>query len=135
MRIVSLLPAATEICFALGLGGELVGVSPECDYPSAAKDVPVLSRALVSSEDRTSSETSLAVSKALAAGDALYEVDAEGLQDAMPDVILTQGLCEVCAPSIGDVRSIAGRLVKRPRIVSLDPHTLRGMLENIEDIG
>lgn len=135
MRIVSLLPAATEICFALGLGGELVGVSPECDYPTAAKDIPVLSRALVDSDGAGSAETSQRVGEALAAGSALYEVDAGGLRDAAPDVILTQGLCEVCAPSVGDVRAIAGRLAKKPRIVSLDPHTLKDMLENIEEVG
>lgn len=135
MRIVSLLPAATEICFALGLGGELAGVSPECDYPSAVKDIPVLSRALVDPDGHTSAETSQRVGEALAAGGALYEVDRAGLEDAAPDVILTQGLCEVCAPSVGDVRAIAGRLAKKPRIVSLDPHTLRDMLENIEAVG
>ncbi len=135
MRIVSFLPAATEICYALGLGGELVGVSPECDYPSAVKEVPVVSRALVDSDGKTSAETSQGVGEALAEGGALYEVDREKLEEAAPDVILTQGLCEVCAPSVADVRAIATRLTKKPRVVSLDPHTLKDVLENIEAVG
>ncbi len=135
MRIVSLLPAATEICYALGLGGELVGVSPECDYPAAAKEHAVMSRARLDTDDRTSAETSRMVGEALAKGRALYDVDEGALQDAAPDVILTQGLCEVCAPSVGDVRAVAGRLSKRPKIVSLDPHSLKDVLEDIERVG
>jgi iron complex transport system substrate-binding protein len=135
MRIVSLVPAATEICFALGLDGDLVGVSPECDYPPAAKEQRVVSRVLLDYDGKTSAETSQMVGGALAAGDALYEVDEKALRELAPDVILTQGLCEVCAPSVADVRAVASRLPKRPRIVPLDPHTLRDMLEDIERVG
>lgn len=135
MRIVSLLPAATEICYALGLGGELVGVSPECDFPPAAKGNPVVSRVRLDSARTTSAETSRMVGEALAEGDALYDIDERALQDAAPDVILTQGLCDVCAPSVGDVRAAAGRLSKKPKIVSLDPHSLKDMLEDIERVG
>jgi len=135
MRIVSLLPAATEICYALGLGGEIVGVSPECDYPPAAKGMPVVSRVRLDSAGKTSAETSRMVGEALAEGNALYDVDERALQDAAPDVILTQGLCEVCAPSVGDVRAVASHLSRRPKILSLDPHTLKDMLEDIERVG
>ncbi len=135
MRIVSLLPAATEICYALGLDGDLVGVSPECDYPPASKEKPVMSRVLMDSDGKTSADTNEMVGRALARGGALYEVDERALQDASPDVILTQALCEVCAPTVGDVRAAAAHLVPKPRIVSLDPHRLKDVLEDVERVG
>ena len=135
MRVVSLLPAATEICFSLGLGGELVGVSPECDFPPATKGIPVVSRARLDFAGKTSAETSHMVGEVLAEGDALYTVDEPALEELAPDVILTQGLCPVCAPAVGDVRAIVNRLPKKPRVVSLDPHGLRDMLEDIERVG
>ena len=135
MRIVSLLPAATEIAFALGLGGDVVGVSPECDYPAPARELPKVSRNLVRAEGKSSAETSQLVGERLASGDALYRIDEEALVAANPDVILTQALCEVCAPMADDVRAVANRLAKKPKIVSLDPHSLRDMLEDIERVG
>lgn len=135
MRIVSLLPAATEICYVLGLGGELVGVSPECDYPPAVKGTPVVSRVRLDTADKSSVETSLLVGAALEEGAAPYQIDRNLLQEAAPDVILTQGLCAVCAPSVEDVRAVASRLSKKPRIVSLDPHGLKDVLEDIERVG
>lgn len=135
MRIVSLLPAATEICFALELGGDLVGVSPGCDYPPAARDLPKASRNLLNLDGKGSGETSRIVGERLASGGALYQVDAEALQKAEPEVILTQGLCEVCAPITDDVRSVASHLPKKPKIVSLDPHALRDVLGDIERVG
>ena len=135
MRIVSLVPAATEICFALGLGGDVVGVSPECDFPAAASGLPRISRTLLDSEGRTSADTSRIVGERLASGGALYHVDEEALREASPDVILTQGLCEVCAPTMEDVRAIAARLEHRPRMISLDPHSLKDILEDIARVG
>lgn len=135
MRIVSLLPAATEICFALGLGTEVVGVSPECDYPAATHEKRVVSRALLEYEGRTSAETSKMVGGALAQGGGLYEINEDALGQLEPDVLLTQALCEVCAPSVADVRAVAARLPKRPRILSLDPHSLKDMLEDIGRVG
>ncbi len=134
MRIVSLLPAATEICFALGLGAEVRGVSPECDYPPATHDKRVVSRALLDHEGKTSAETSEMVGGALAGRGGLYEINERALREIEPDLILTQGLCEVCAPTLDDVRTVAVRLPKRPRIVSLDPHSLKDMLEDIERV-
>lgn len=135
MRIVSLLPAATEMCFALGLGSEVVGVSPECDYPPATHDKRVVSRPLLDYEGKSSAETSQMVGGTLAAGGGLYEINEDALRQIEPDVILTQGLCEVCAPSVADVRAVASRLSKRPRILSLDPHSLKDMLEDIGRVG
>lgn len=135
MRIVSLVPAATEICFALGLGGDLTGVSPECDYPAAAQEIPQVSRVLLDTGDKTSAETSRMVGKRLASGGALYRVNEKALREAAPDVILTQGLCEVCAPTTDDVRAVASKLPRQPRIVPLDPHSLRDVLQDIERVG
>lgn len=135
MRIVSLLPAATEICFALGLGSKVVGVSPECDAPPAARAKPVVSRTLLRSEDMPSAETSQRVGERLAAGEALYDIDEAALQAAAPDLVLTQGLCEVCAPTLGDLEDVARRLPRVPSIVSLDPHHLEDMLQDIERLG
>jgi len=135
MRIVSLLPAATEICFALGLGSDLVGVSPECDYPPAARTKRVVSRALIDGAAKTSAEVSRMVGERLEAGGSLYQVDEGALRELEPDLVLTQGLCEVCAPSLGDVAEVASRLPKRPQVVSLDPHRLRDVLEDVRRVG
>ncbi len=135
MRIVSLLPAATEICFALGLGDDVVGVSPECDFPPAAHGKPVVSRTLLEYEGKTSGEMSRMVGERVADGEALYKVDEPSLRAARPDLILTQGLCAVCAPTLGDVQELARRLPKRPEIVSLDPHRLEDVLADIARVG
>lgn len=131
MRIVSLLPAATEICFALGLGDQVVGVSPECDYPPDARGKAVASRVLLDYEGKGSGETSRLVGERLAKSEALYEIDESVLGELRPDLILTQGLCEVCAPAFGDVREAASRLRNRPQVLSLDPHTLEDIFEDI----
>lgn len=135
MRIVSLVPAATEICFALELGGDLVGASPECDYPPAATELPRISRSRIDTEGKGSAATSQLVGAALAKGHALYQLDEKALRAASPDVILTQGLCEVCAPMADDVRALASHLPSHPRVVSLDPHSLRDVLGDIERVG
>ena len=135
MRIVSLLPAATEICYALGLGDDVVGVSPECDHPPAARTKRIVSRSLLQYEGKSSGETSRMVGERLESAGALYQVDAQALRSTKPDLILTQGLCEVCAPTLGDVEDIARNLPRPPEIVSLDPHHLVDVLENIERIG
>src|SRR6266550_1912427 len=135
MRIVSLLPAATEICYALGLGDDVVGVSPECDHPPAARTKRIVSRSLLQYEGKSSGETSRMVGERLESAGALYQVDAQALRSTKPDLILTQGLCEVCAPTLGDVEDIARNLPRPPEIVSLDPHHLVEVLESIELFG
>src|SRR5438046_7035394 len=123
MRIVSLLPAATEICYALGLGEDVVGVSPECDHPPAVQTKPIVSRSLLQYGGKSSGETSRMVGERLKSAGALYQVDAQALRSADPDLILTQGLCEVCAPTLGDVEDIARNLPRPPEIVSSTPTT------------
>src|SRR3989304_5950363 len=135
MRIASLLPSATEILFALGLDDEVVGVSPECDYPSAARDKPVLSGNEIQPESMTQAEIDGKVVQHLHDGGSLYHIDAGLLEEAAPDVIFTQGLCEVCAASIEDVKSAASKLPHPPRVVSLDPTDLDGVRASISTIG
>lgn len=135
MRIVSLLPSATEIVCALGLGDELVGRSPECDYPPRVRDLPVVVSTRLDSGARTSAEIDARVQAHLHGGGSLYHIDESRLRGADPDLILTQGLCEVCAASIGEVRDVATRLPRQPRILSLDPTSLDGVFTCILEVG
>ena len=96
MRIVSLLPSATEIVFALGLGDELVGVTQDCDFPPDARHLPVVTRASTTSRRRPRA-TSTGASRRRCTPRALYELDDAALAAAKPDLILTQELCRVCA--------------------------------------
>ena len=123
MRIVSLVPHATELLFALGLGDQVVAVTHECDYPEAAGSLPQITR------DRlpgglSAAEIDAAVRERTERGEAIYELDAERLQELAPDLIVTQELCPVCAVSVDDVRAVAGTIPSRPRVVALTPHTL-----------
>src|SRR2546426_1852710 len=135
MRIASLVPSATEILFALGLEDEIVGVSPECDYPAAAREKPVLSRNAIHPDSLTQGEIDGKVVQHLHDGGSLYHIDAGVLEAAAPDVIFTQGLCEVCAASIQDVKAVASKLSHPPKVVSLDPTDLHGVLASIETVG
>ena len=123
MRIVSLVPHATELLFALGLGDQVVAVTHECDYPEAAGLLPHITR------DRlpgglSAAEIDAAVREHTERGEAIYELDAARLQELEPDLIVTQALCPVCAVSVDDVRAVAGTIPSRPHVVALDPHTL-----------
>ncbi len=135
MRIVSLLPSATEIVFALGGGDELVGRSPECDYPPEALDVPVVSRNRIDPNVLSSGEIDAMVARHVADGGSLYQVDEDALRMARPDLILTQALCDVCAASMHDVIAVAARLDHRPEVLSLDPRDLRQVFESIVRVG
>jgi iron complex transport system substrate-binding protein len=123
MRIVSLVPHATELLFALGLGDQVVAVTHECDYPEAAGSLPHITR------DRlpgglSAAEIDAAVREHTERGEAIYELDADRLHKLEPDLIVTQALCPVCAVSVDDVRAVAGTIPSRPHVVALDPHTL-----------
>jgi len=123
MRIVSLLPSATEICFALGLGEELVGVTHECDYPTEALTKPKVTSSSTH-EGLSSREIDILVRSQLQNEGSIYSLDAEKLEELKPDLILTQQLCTVCAVSVNTVRSIAARLSTRPRVESLEPRSI-----------
>ena len=133
MRIVSLVPSATETLFALGLGGEVVAVTHECDHPAAVLELPKVTRDVIGPGlpageiDRTVRELTLQ-------GRSIYELDADGLAALAPDLIVTQALCSVCAVSYEDVRAIAERMEPRPEVIALDPHTLGEVLGDIRTV-
>jgi iron complex transport system substrate-binding protein len=127
MRIVSLVPSATEMLFALGLGPELIAVTHECDYPVAARELPKITRDKLPS-GLTSAQIDAAVKQRTLAGESIYELDGETLRELGPDLIVTQALCSVCAVSYDDVRAIADEIETRPEVISLDPHTVGEVL-------
>ena len=135
MRICSLLPGATEIACALGLGDQLVGVTHECDHPAEAQYKPVVVKSVIDSKRMTGAEIDRKVAELLQAGKGLYFIDEAAFAAAAPDVILTQGLCEVCALDHSEVVKAAGKLARQPVIVSLNPHSLAELLDDIGRVG
>jgi iron complex transport system substrate-binding protein len=135
MRICSLLPGATEIVFALGLGDDVVGVTHECDYPAGARQKPIVVRSLIDSNSMTSPEIDRWVSERLRNNKSLYVIDEERLRAASPDVILTQGLCDVCAIDYNEVVAASETLPKKPKIVSLTPNCLADVLSDVARVG
>ena len=132
MRVVSLVPSATEIIAALGLADSLVGRSHECNYPSEVESVPVVSASRIDTDQLGSAEIDSAVRDALGDGRPLYEVDAELLEQLAPDLIVTQDLCEVCAVSSGEVKRVTRIDVET---VSLDPRDLEEIEDSIRTLG
>ena len=136
MRIVSLLPSATEIVFALGLGDSLVGVSHMCDYPPAARGLPIVSRSIRSKSHLSSAEIDAIIQQARATGNPLYLIDGDLLRRLRPDLILTQELCEVCAVGAGSVFETAAKALDySPEILSIRPAGLDDIFDNIRRIG
>lgn len=133
MRIVSLVPSATEILFALGLGDAVVAVTHECDYPPAARDLAKVTRDALP-RDLTAGQIDAAVRARTDQGEAIYELDVEALHALRPDLIVTQALCAVCAVSFEDVRAVAEELESRPQVIALDPRTLGEVLGDVRTL-
>jgi iron complex transport system substrate-binding protein len=133
VRIVSLVPHATELLFALGLGDEVVGVTHECDYPPAAEGLPQITRDVLAA-GLSAAEIDAAVRERTLAGEAIYELDREALEKLEPDLIVTQALCPVCAVSYDEVAEIAKTLPSAPRVIALDPKTLGETLGDVRTI-
>jgi iron complex transport system substrate-binding protein len=133
MRIVSLVPHATELLFALGLGDHVVAVTHECDHPPAARSLPSVTRDVLPA-GLSAAEIDAAVRERTGAGEAIYGLDDDRLQALEPDLIVTQALCPVCAVSVDDVRAIAESLPSHPRVVALDPSTLGEAMGDIRTI-
>jgi iron complex transport system substrate-binding protein len=127
MRIVSLVPSATEMLFALGLGSDIIAVTHECDYPRAALELPRVTRDVLPA-GLSSAEIDAAVKERTLNGESIYELDTEMLHDLRPDLIVTQALCSVCAVSYDDVRAVADEIDSQPSVISLDPHTVGEVL-------
>jgi len=130
VRIASLVPSATELLFALGLGDRVAAVTHECDYPPGAEQLPHLTRSVIP-EYLEAAEIDAAVRERTSRGEALYELDADTLEELGVDLIVTQAVCEVCAVSFDDVRAVAERLPTQPEVISLDPSTLGEVLADI----
>ena len=127
MRIASLVPSATEMLFALGLGPGVVAVTHECDYPPPARDITHVTRSVIP-EGLPPAEIDRQVRERTARGEAIYELDEEELTELEPDLIVTQAVCEVCAVSYDDVRAVAERIPSEPQVISLDPSTIGEVL-------
>jgi iron complex transport system substrate-binding protein len=133
MRIVSLVPHATELLYALGLGDEVVAVTHECDYPTEAQAKPQVTR------DRlppglSAAEIDRAVRERTEAGDAIYELDEDLLRELEPDLIVTQALCPVCAVSYDEVAEVARRIATCPKVIALDPKTIGETMGDIRTL-
>jgi iron complex transport system substrate-binding protein len=136
LRIVSLLPSATEIVCALGLADNLVGVTHECDYPAqAVAGKPRLTASRISHETMSSAEIDHAVRSQLDGHGSIYDLDERMLQDLRPDLILTQELCDVCAVSYKTVEQAARMFETDVRVVSLEPNTISDIFMNIRVVG
>ena len=133
MRIVSLVPHATELLFALGLGDDVVGVSHECDHPPQALELPHVTRDELA-PGLSSSEIDAAVRERTQNGQAIYALDEQLLRELEPDLIVTQELCPVCAVSYEDVKAVADRLPVCPQVVALDPRTFGETMGDVRTI-
>jgi iron complex transport system substrate-binding protein len=134
-RIVSFLPAGTEIAYAVGAGELMVGRSHECDFPPEAKLLPVVSKPSLSLDGLTQEGIDSAVADRLRAGESLYEVDEVLLRDLAPDVVLTQDLCQVCAPSGTELTRALKELPSKPNVLWLTPKSIAEIEANILQVG
>jgi iron complex transport system substrate-binding protein len=135
LRLISFLPAATEMAFALGLGDRLFGISHECDFPAAAKTKPVVVKAALPLETMSLREIDVTVAQRIGSGQSLYEVDEQLLTQLAPTHILTQELCYVCAPSGNEITRALATLPVKPEILWFTPHSIEEIFGNLRDLG
>src|SRR5918994_3437528 len=135
MRIVSLLPSATEIVCAIGLQDELVAVTHECDWPPSIVGKPVVTRSVHDLSVASSRDIHARVTASMHGGSSLYELDEEALAAVQPDLVLTQELCHVCAVSYREVNEVARRIDADISVVSLEPTSIEGILHTITTVG
>jgi iron complex transport system substrate-binding protein len=133
VRIVSLVPHATELLFALGAGPQVVGVTHECDFPPAALTLAHVTRDVLST-GLSAAEIDTAVRERTLQGEAIYELDRDALAALAPELIVTQALCPVCAVSYEEVAEVAKTLPSSPRVIALDPHTLGETLGDVRTL-
>jgi iron complex transport system substrate-binding protein len=135
LRLISFLPSATEMLCALGLEEQLVGVTHECDFPPSLRGKPVVVRSAVALEKMSMREIDIAVSKCVGSGGSLYEVDEHLLERLAPTHILTQTLCQVCAPSGNEITRALKVLSSKPEVMRLTPHSLGEIFGNLRELG
>ncbi len=134
-RIITTLPSATEIVALLGLGEKLVGITHECDYPPEVRSKPIVMRSVFDSSHMTSRAIDDAVLERVTKGESVYKIDEQLLRSLAPDLIITQELCEVCATPLRVVAKTIANLNPQPRILSLTPHNLEEVLEDVLRVG
>jgi len=134
MRIVSLLPSATEIVCALGLEESLVGVTHECDYPAFVRALPKVTKTLIP-HDASSADIDALVRERLETALALYSLDMPILEALRPDLLVTQALCDVCAVAEAEVRAAACTLPGRPQVINLEPMSLEDVFDTLHLLG
>ena len=134
-RVVSFLPAATEIVHALGAGSELVGRSHECDYPAGVDALPVVSKPAIEMNGASPEAIDQAVGARIASGDSMYLIDEALLRELAPDVILTQNLCRVCAPSGDELTRAVRKFPHQPEVLFLTPRSIDEIVDNIRAVG
>jgi iron complex transport system substrate-binding protein len=135
MKIASLLASGTEIACALGLGDDIVGISHECDYPPEVLDRPRISRPRFDPAGLGSAELDAAVREAMATSGSVYSIDENAIERLDPDLVLTQAVCDVCAVPASAAQRVAERLENGATVLSLDAHTIEGILETIRQVG
>jgi iron complex transport system substrate-binding protein len=134
-RIISFLPSATEMVYALGLGDQLMGITHECDYPPEAKKKSVVVHNVLPIETMSQREIDVAVTARLRDGFSLYQVDEAQVRDIAPDLIVTQDLCQVCAPSGNEITQLLKSLAPKPQVLWLTPKSLDQIFENVRELG
>jgi iron complex transport system substrate-binding protein len=134
-QIVSFLPSATEMACALGLSDQLVGITHECDYPPEIRGKAIVVRNVLPIEQMSQREIDTEVAQRIKDGLSLYQVDGDLLRELAPDLILTQDLCQVCAPSGNEVSQVLNLLPKKPRILWLTPNSLQEIADNVRELG
>lgn len=135
LRLISFLPAATEMACALGMEEQLVGISHECDFPASVQGKQIVVRCSLPTETMTLAEIDVAVAERIRSGQSLYEVDEAAVERLAPTHILTQTLCEVCAPSTGEVARALKALPSRPHILWFTPHCIEDIFDNLHELG
>jgi iron complex transport system substrate-binding protein len=135
MRIVSLLPSATEIVCALGLSRQLVGITHECDWPPVVAGKAVMTRPTVELRGLSSATIDRKVRAAAAAGTPIFEIDTEAFRRARPDLVITQALCAICAPGHASVQELAHAIDPDITVISLEPTSLEGIFNTITTVG
>ncbi len=135
MRICSLLPSATEVIALLGLSERLVGISHECDYPPSIRTVPIMVEPMVSPHGLASADIDSQVNQLVASGQRLYRLKDRLLQQAQPDLIVSQDLCHVCAITPSQLRDAIGSMPRQPTVLTLNPSTVQDVIDDIVRIG